>query len=70
TVRAAIDEIMDFGRPRRIKLCVLVDRGERELPIEPNYVGKRVALRKNEWVEVYLKETDAMDGIVILSKRR
>ncbi|RLD17736.1 MAG: bifunctional pyr operon transcriptional regulator/uracil phosphoribosyltransferase PyrR [Caldiserica bacterium] len=70
TVRAAIDEIMDFGRPRRIKLCVLVDRGERELPIEPNYVGKKVVLRKNEWVEVYLKETDGMDGIVILSKRR
>jgi len=69
TVRAAIDEIMDFGRPARIKLCVLVDRGDRELPIEPNFVGKRIVLRKNEWVEVFLKECDKKDEIVIMSKK-
>ena len=62
TVRAAIDALLDFGRPKLIKLCTLIDRGWRELPIAANYVGKTVQTSENEIVEVQLSEVDHGDG--------
>jgi pyrimidine operon attenuation protein/uracil phosphoribosyltransferase len=63
TTRAAMDALMDFGRPDRIELAVLIDRGHRELPIEANYVGKSVATRRTETVNVLLKEHDRVDRV-------
>lgn len=65
TCRAAIEAIMDFGRPSSIQLAVLVDRGHRELPIQPDYVGNKFNTRKNEKVKVLLNETDGKDEVVI-----
>lgn len=65
TIRAALDEIIDFGRPRRILLAVLIDRGHRELPIAPDFVGERVTTTKNEIVEVLVTEEDKEDGVVL-----
>jgi pyrimidine operon attenuation protein/uracil phosphoribosyltransferase len=65
TVRAAIDAILDFGRPRAIQLAVLVDRGHRELPIRADYVGKVVPTTQGEEVRVRLSETDGMDQVSI-----
>jgi pyrimidine operon attenuation protein / uracil phosphoribosyltransferase len=66
TVRAALDEIMDYGRPQRIQLAVLIDRGHRELPIRPDYVGKNVPTARGDDVRVRLSETDGSDGVAIL----
>ena len=63
TIRAALAAILDIGRARCIQLAVLCDRGARELPIHPDYVGFEVAVRKNERVTVRLKELDGQDGI-------
>ena len=65
TIRAAMDAIIDFGRPDRIELAVLVDRGHRELPIEANYVGKQVETRRSEMINVLMKECDGQDRVVI-----
>jgi len=65
TVRAALDAIMDFGRPRAIQLAVLVDRGHRELPIRADYVGKNVPTSRREIIHVHLEEIDGEDGIRI-----
>lgn len=65
TVRAALDEIIDFGRPKEIQLAVLVDRGHRELPIRPDYIGKNVPTSENELVEVRIKEVDNEDRVII-----
>ena len=65
TVRAALDALMDIGRPRQIQLAVLVDRGHRELPIRADYVGKNVPTSVKERVEVRLKETDGADEVII-----
>jgi pyrimidine operon attenuation protein/uracil phosphoribosyltransferase len=65
TVRAALDELIDFGRPKEIQLAVLVDRGHRELPIRPDYIGKNVPTSGNELVEVMIKEVDGTDKVVI-----
>ncbi|MDM8526418.1 bifunctional pyr operon transcriptional regulator/uracil phosphoribosyltransferase PyrR [Desulfococcaceae bacterium HSG8] len=65
TVRAAMDALIDFGRPDRIELLVLVDRGHRELPIQANYVGKFVKTRLSETVNVLLTEHDGVDEVVI-----
>ncbi|RPH52169.1 MAG: bifunctional pyr operon transcriptional regulator/uracil phosphoribosyltransferase PyrR [Desulfobacteraceae bacterium] len=65
TIRAAMDAIMDYGRPDRIELAVLVDRGHRELPIQANYVGKLVATRRLETVNVLLSEHDGIDQVVL-----
>jgi pyrimidine operon attenuation protein/uracil phosphoribosyltransferase len=62
TVRAALDALMDFGRPRRIQLAVLVDRGHRELPIQPDYVGQVVATQSGQSIKVSLTEIDAGPG--------
>ena len=68
TIRAALDGLMDFGRPREIQLAVLVDRGHRELPIRADYVGKNVPTGLDEEVQVLLKEEDGRDE-VLLAKR-
>lgn len=68
TVRAALDALMDMGRPRRVLLAVLVDRGHRELPIHPDVVGRVVPTSRDEVVEVYVRELDDKDGIVIAEK--
>lgn len=65
TIRSALDAIIDFGRPDKIELLVLIDRGHRELPIHPDYLGKKVATSKDETVEVRLKEIDGVDEVVI-----
>ena len=65
TIRAALDELIDFGRPRRIQLAVLVDRGHREFPIKADYVGRNVPTSENELVEVRLKELDGCDEVVV-----
>jgi len=65
TVRAALDALMDLGRPASIQLAVLVDRGHRELPIRPDYVGKNLPTSSRERVTVRLVETDGVDEVVI-----
>jgi len=68
TIRAALDELIDFGRPRRIQLAVLVDRGHREFPIKADYVGKNVPTSEFEIVEVHLKELDGEDAVILAEK--
>jgi pyrimidine operon attenuation protein/uracil phosphoribosyltransferase len=68
TIRAALDELIDYGRPRRIQLAVLVDRGHRELPIKADYVGKNVPTAENEMVEVHLEEIDGDDEVLLAEK--
>ena len=65
TVRAALDALIDFGRPRSIQLVVLVDRGHRELPIKADYVGKNLPTSPRESVQVRLAETDGQDEVVV-----
>ena len=67
TVRAGIDALFDYGRPARIQLAVLCDRGHRELPIRPDYVGKNLPTSRGERVAVRLTEIDGTDGVSILS---
>jgi pyrimidine operon attenuation protein/uracil phosphoribosyltransferase len=67
TARAAMDALMDFGRPRAIQLAVLVDRGHRELPIRPDFVGKNVPTSDAETVEVRVAEDDGQDRVVIVA---
>lgn len=68
TVRAAMDAILDFGRPRKILLAVLMDRGRRELPIEAQFVGKRIATSASEIVSVTFRETDGVDDVWLLDR--
>ncbi len=63
TIRAALDAIMDMGRPQIVQLAVLIDRGHRELPIRADYVGKNIPTSRAEWVHVKLKEVDGVDGV-------
>jgi pyrimidine operon attenuation protein / uracil phosphoribosyltransferase len=65
TIRAAMDALVDFGRPQAIRLAVLVDRGHRELPIRADHVGKNVPTSREESVRVHLDETDGEDGVEI-----
>lgn len=65
TIRAAMDELIDFGRPREIQLAVLIDRGHRELPIRANYVGKSLPTAADEKVKVLLKEEGEEDRVII-----
>lgn len=65
TIRAAMEAIFDFGRPRSIQLAVLIDRGHRELPIRPDYVGRLLPTSRRERVEVRLKEIDGVDEVLI-----
>jgi pyrimidine operon attenuation protein/uracil phosphoribosyltransferase len=67
TVRAALDAIIDFGRPACVELAVLADRGHRELPIRPDYVGKNLPTAKSEFVKVRLAEQGFADGVYLVS---
>jgi pyrimidine operon attenuation protein/uracil phosphoribosyltransferase len=70
TIRAAIDALLDYGRPDRVQLAVLVDRGHRELPIRPDYVGKNVPTAQEERVQVELREVDGRDRVLLVSEAR
>ncbi len=65
TVRAAMDALFDFGRPKKIKLAVMIDRGHRELPIQADFVGKKIDTSKKEIVEVMFLEKDGIDGVFL-----
>jgi len=69
TIRCALDELIDFGRPSCIQLAVLIDRGHRELPIRPDYVGRNVPTNTKELIEVKLAEVDGKDEVVICHKK-
>lgn len=66
TVRAALDELVDFGRPRIVELAVLIDRGHRELPIQADYVGKQVQTTDSEIVKVMLKDYDEEEQVIVV----
>lgn len=68
SIRAAMDAIIDLGRPRSIQLAVLIDRGHRELPIRPDYIGRNLPTSRFEAVAVRLKETDGQDEVAIIKK--
>ncbi len=68
TIRAALDALVDLGRPQAIHLAVLIDRGHRELPIRADYVGKNIPTARAETVEVRLRETDGSDAVVLIEK--
>ena len=70
TVRAAIDAVFDYGRPARVQLAVLVDRGHRELPIRADYVGKNIPTALAESVRVLLTETDGTDEVRLIGGTR
>jgi pyrimidine operon attenuation protein/uracil phosphoribosyltransferase len=68
TIRAALSELLDFGRPKAIQLAVLVDRGHRELPIQPDFAAKVVRTQRSDLVDIFLKETDGRDEIALTRK--
>jgi pyrimidine operon attenuation protein / uracil phosphoribosyltransferase len=68
TIRAAIDALLEYGRPARVQLAVLADRGHRELPIRPDYVGKNLPTSRGERVQVELVEVDEVDQVVLISE--
>jgi pyrimidine operon attenuation protein/uracil phosphoribosyltransferase len=70
TVRAALDELTDFGRPSRIGLAVLIDRGGRELPIQPDVVGKKVEVPRGGRVDVFVKELDEREEVIVESAEK
>ncbi len=67
TIRAAIDALIDFGRPATVQLGVLIDRGHRELPIRPDYIGKNLPTSKSNQVQVHLKEDDGVDEVILIN---
>jgi pyrimidine operon attenuation protein / uracil phosphoribosyltransferase len=69
TIRAAIDALLEYGRPARVQLAVLVDRGHRELPIRPDYVGKNLPTGRDERIQVELMEIDERDGVFLVAER-
>ena len=69
TIRAAIDALLEYGRPARVQLAVLVDRGHRELPIRPDYVGKNLPTGRDERIQVELVEIDERDGVFLIGER-
>jgi pyrimidine operon attenuation protein/uracil phosphoribosyltransferase len=69
TIRAALDELIDFGRPRRVQLAVLVDRGWRELPIQADYIGKYVTTTDNEIIKVMLPEFDEAEQVLLVEQK-
>ncbi len=68
TIRAALDALFDHGRPRRIQLAVLIDRGHRELPIEAGFVGRKVPTAGNEIIEVKFQETDSAEKVLLVER--
>ena len=69
TVRSALDALVDFGRPKKIELAVLIDRGHRELPIRADFVGKNIPTSENEIVHVRLLETDHVEEVIVADRR-
>src|SRR5437588_2373111 len=67
TIRAAVEALFDYGRPARVQLAVLVDRGHRELPIRPDYVGKNLPTSREERIQVQLLEIDEVDSVLLVS---
>lgn len=65
TVRAALEAILDYGRPKRVELLVFIDRGHRELPIQPDFTGRKIETRKEEHIDVFLEERDGKDAICL-----
>jgi pyrimidine operon attenuation protein/uracil phosphoribosyltransferase len=68
TIRAALSELLDFGRPRTIQLAVLVDRGHRELPIQPDFAARVIKTQRSDLVDIFLAETDGRDEITLTRK--
>ena len=68
TIRAALNAVSDYGRPETIRLAALVDRGHREVPIQPDFTGKKLPTAKEEKVKVYLQEIDGRDGVELLPR--
>jgi len=68
TIRAALSELLDFGRPKAIQLAALVDRGHRELPIQPDFAAKVIKTQRSDLVDIYLRETDGRDEITLTRK--
>jgi pyrimidine operon attenuation protein/uracil phosphoribosyltransferase len=68
TIRAALDALFDHGRPARVQLLVLIDRGHRELPIEARYIGRKVPTSRNEIIEVKFKEIDGMEKVLLVER--
>ncbi|MBN1153938.1 bifunctional pyr operon transcriptional regulator/uracil phosphoribosyltransferase PyrR [candidate division KSB1 bacterium] len=68
TTRAALEAIMAFGRPKCIRMAVLVDRGGRELPIQPDYVGRRISISPGEEISVQMNEVDDIDGVLLVER--
>ncbi len=69
TIRAAVDALFEYGRPDRVQLAVLADRGHRELPIRPDYVGKNLPTTRDQRVQVELMEVDEIDRVILISER-
>jgi len=69
TIRAAMDELIDFGRPRRVQLAVLIDRGWRELPIQADYIGKYVTTTEKEIIKVMLPEFDGTEQVLLVEQK-
>jgi pyrimidine operon attenuation protein/uracil phosphoribosyltransferase len=70
TIRAAIEALFEYGRPERVQLAVLADRGHRELPIRPDYVGKNLPTARGERVQVQLVEVDEVDRVLLVPGKR
>ena len=68
TTRAALDALFRHGRPKRVQLCVLIDRGHRELPVEATFVGRKVQTTQREIIEVQLKELDNAEKVLLMEK--
>ncbi len=68
TIRAAMNGLFDLGRPRRVRLCVLIDRGHRELPIEASFIGRTVETSDTEIVEVRLQEIDSEERVMLVDR--
>lgn len=68
SIRAALDALLDFGRPARVRLCVLIDRGHRELPIRPDFVGKNIPTAVFQSVQVHVAEVDGDDGVYVFDQ--
>ena len=69
TVRSAIDALTDYGRPAKIELATLIDRGHRELPFAPQYVGVKLETERMDYVDVKLKDTDGVDSVEVIENR-
>jgi pyrimidine operon attenuation protein/uracil phosphoribosyltransferase len=70
TIRAALEAILDFGRPRSVRLLVLVDRGNRELPVQADFIGKKISTALDEQVDVLVREIDGRDEVLVRSSNR